>query len=263
MHGTRRERGVLFISTSPYFEMDIYRVVFSLLILAYASYSDIRKRRVSNKLWLVMAGVGVTFTIYYILATGVSFFIPFILSAAITATVSYIFFRLGLFGAADAKALICIAMLFPIPPVFTILSHHFPIFGAYVPIVFPFALIVLLNAAVLALVVPISLFFRNLHSLGLREFTRNAAMCFVAYRVNVDGLRRDRFVRLTHAYQEIDGHLTRRYSLGGMDLNSDTIYQLKGYHSEQKVGAEVWVTPELPFILFITLGFLASCLVGV
>ena len=243
--------------------MDIYRVVFSLLILAYASYSDIRKRSVSNVVWLVMGGVGITVAGYYTVVQGMSFLIPLVFSATITSVVSYVFFRLRLFGAADAKALICIAVLFPTQPGFIILSHHFPLFGAFVPVVFPFALIVLLNASVLALAVPISLFFRNLHSLGLKEFMRNAAMCFVAYRVNIDGLRNIRFARLTHTYEETDGHLTRRYSLGGTPINSKTVQQLKAYHGEQKVGAEVWVTPELPFILFISLGFLASCLVGV
>jgi len=243
--------------------MDFYRVVFSLLILAYACYSDIRNRGVSNIVWLVMAGVGIAFAAYCTVVQGMSFLTPFVLFATITGTVSYIFFRLGLFGAADAKALICIAVLFPTQPGLIILSHHFPLFGASVPAVFPFALTVLLNAAVLALAIPVSLFFRNLHNLGLKEFTRNAAMCFVAYRVNIDGLRSDRFARLTHTYEEIDGHLTRRYSLGGVPLNSDTVQRLKAYHREEKVGGEVWVTPELPFILFITLGFLACCLLGV
>jgi len=243
--------------------MDIYRVVFSLLILAYACYSDIRKRSVSNIVWLVMAGVGIAFSGYYIVVQGMSFLIPFIFSATITGAVSYIFFRLGLFGAADAKALICIALLFPTQPGFTIFSYNFPLLGTYVPIFFPFALIVLLDAAVLALAVPISLFFRNLHSLGLKEFIRNTALCFIAYRVNIDGLSSVRFARLTHTYEEIDGHLTRRYSLGGTPINSKTVQQLKAYHGEGKVAAEVWVTPELPFILFIALGFLASCLIGV
>jgi len=243
--------------------MDIYRVVFALLILAYACYSDIRKRSVSNIVWLVMMGVGIAFAGYYTLAQGMSFLILLFFSATITGAASYIFFRLGLFGAADAKALICIALLFPTQPRFIILSHNFPLFDASVPVVFPFALTVLLNAAVLALAVPISLFFRNLHSLGLKEFTRNAAMCFVAYRVNIDGLRSDRFTRLTHTYEEIDGHLTRRYSLGGIPLNSDTVQMMKAYHREEKVAAEVWVTLELPFILFIALGFIVCCLLGV
>jgi len=81
--------------------------------------------------------------------------------------------------------------------------------------------------------------------------------------LSIDRLRSDRFARLTHTYEEIDGHLTRRYSLGGTPLNSDTVQLLTAYHREEKVAAEVWVTPELPFILFIALGFLASCLIGV
>jgi preflagellin peptidase FlaK len=207
--------------------------------------------------------VGIAFAGYYTVAQGMSFFIPLIFSATIAGAASYIFFRLGLFGAADAKALICIALLFPTQPGFTIISHHFPLFDASVPAAFPFALAVLLNAAVLALAVPISLFFRNLHSLGLKELATNAAMCFVAYRVNIDGLRSDRFARLAHTYEERGSHLTRRYSLGGILLNSDTVQRLKAHCREGKVAAEVWVTPELPFILFIALGFLACCLLGV
>jgi preflagellin peptidase FlaK len=235
----------------------------TLLILTYAGYSDIRKRSLSNIVWLVMMGVGMAFAGYCTVVQGMSFLIPLILPAIITGAVSYIFFRLGLFGAADAKALICIAVLFPSLPMFNIFSYHFPLFDMYIPTVFPFALMVLLSAAVLALAVPIYLLFRNLHSLGLKEFMGNASMCFVAYRVNIDGLRNIRFARLTHKYDKIDGHLTRRYSLGGIPLNRATIGRLKAYHREGKVGAEVWVTPELPFILFIVLGFLTYCLLGV
>ena len=254
---------MLFTSTSNYFEMDIYRVVFTLLILAYAGYSDIRKRSVSNIVWLVMVGVGIAFGGYGAIVQGMSFFIPLIFSTAITGAVSYIFFRLRLFGAADAKALMCIALLFPTQAKFAILSHNFPIFDVSVPVVFPFALTVLLNAAVLALAIPISLFFRNLRSLGLKEFMRNAAVSFVAYRVSINELRSDEFTRLAHTYEERDGYLTRRYSSGGTPINSKTVQQLKAYHREGKTAVEVWVTPELPFILFISLGFLTCCLLGV
>lgn len=242
--------------------MDIYRVVFSLLILSYACYSDIRERRVSNIVWVVMASGGISFAGYSAIVQGVSLLILIISSVIIIGVMSYILFRLGLFGAADAKALICIALLFPTQPTFNIFFYKFPLFDAFVPIVFPFAIMVLLNASVLALVVPISLFLRNLHSLGLRGFMRNAALCFVAYRVEIDGLGSGRFGRLTHAYEEIGGHLTRRYSLGGMPINNKTVQELKAYHGEQKAGTQAWVTPELPFVLFITLGFIAGCFIG-
>ena len=243
--------------------MDIYRVIFSLLILAYACYSDIRKRSVSNVAWLVMAGIGIAFAGYYTVTQGWSSLIPLIFYTTIAGTVSYVFFRLGFFGAADAKALICIAVLFPTQPEFTIFSQDFPLFGTSVPVVFPFTLMVLLNAAVLALAVPIFLFSRNLYSLGLKGFARNAALCFVAYRANIDELGSCGFARLTHTYEEIDGRLTRRYSLGGTPINSDMLQQLKTHYREQKAGPEVWVTPELPFIFFITLGFIICCLLGV
>ena len=192
------DRRVLLTSTSHYFEIDVYRVVFALLILVYACYSDIRRRSVSNIVWLVMAGVTIAFAGYYTVIQRASFIIAFVLSVTITSTVSYIFFRLRLFGGADAKALICIAVLFPTQPSFTILFHQLPLFDAYLTIIFPFAFTVLLNAAVLALIVPVSLSLRNLRSLGLKEFIRNATLCFVAYRVNIDELRSGRFIRLTH-----------------------------------------------------------------
>ncbi|MDD5094500.1 MAG: A24 family peptidase C-terminal domain-containing protein [Dehalococcoidia bacterium] len=243
--------------------MDIYRLVFALFILVYACNSDIRKRSVPNTVWLAMAGLGLVFAGYGAVDEGVSFLPRLVFSVTITGAMSYLFFGLGFFGAADAKALICIALLFPALPEFSILSNPFPLFGDSVSTPFPFALMVLLNAAVLAMAVPVWLLFRNICNLGLREFTRNAAMCFVAYRVNIDALNGNRFARLTHAYEEIDGHLTSRYSLGGMPINSKTVQQLRTYHREQKVGAEVWVTPELPFILFISLGFTICCLAGV
>ena len=106
-----------------------------------------------------MVGVGITFAGYCTVVQGISFLVLPVFSATVTSAVSYIFFRLGFFGAADAKALMCIALISSTQPVFTILSHHFPLFDAHVPVALPFALIVLLNAAVLALTVPISLFF--------------------------------------------------------------------------------------------------------
>jgi archaeal preflagellin peptidase FlaK len=242
--------------------MDIFRVILALLLLAYASYSDIKKRSVSNSVWLVLAVLGIVFGIYGIAVQGISFFVPLVFSFVITGVFAYIFFRLGLFGAADAKAFICIALLFPVRPEFFVFSSTFPLFGASLPIVFPFALIVLLNAAVLALAVPIYLFFRNLNNLGVNEFMRNASMCFVAYRVKVGELCNIKFARLTHKYEAIEGRLTRRYSLGGIALDNDTIQQLKAYHEEGKIAAEVWITPELPYILFVTLGFLLCCLLG-
>ena len=91
----------------------------------------------------------------------------------------------------------------------------------------------------------------------------NAAVCCVAYRVNIDRLGSGRFTRLSHTYEEIDDPLTRRYSLVGMPIDREIVQQLKAHHEEKKVPVEVWVTPELPFILFISLGIVVGCFLGV
>ncbi len=48
----------------------------------------------------------------------------------------------------------------------------------------------------------------------------------------------------------------------GAEINDEMIKQLESYQKAGKLGNEVWVTPELPFIAFITVGFLVALLVG-
>ena len=145
--------------------MEIFRLVFSLLLLSYACDSDIRKRNVFNSVWVIMMAMGIIFAGYNVVTHGVSYLISLVFSITIITAVSYIFFRMRFFGGADVKALICLAVIFPSQPVFTILSYHFPLVETPVPVFFPFTLTVIMNAAVFALVVPISLLIRNLFSL--------------------------------------------------------------------------------------------------
>ena len=209
-----------------------------------------------------MAGGSIGFAVYGIAVHGMPSLPPIMFSTVLSFALAFVFFRLGFFGGADAKALMCIALLFPTHPAPVILSQQFPLFGSSVPTVFPFALTVLFNAAFLALAIPVSLVLRNLHSRGLRKFTGNFAMSFVAYTVDVGRLRNMSFVRLAHAYDVNDGNLKRRYSPGGITLDEAAIGRVEAYHAEGKISTDIWVTPEMPYMLFITLGFLASCLLG-
>jgi archaeal preflagellin peptidase FlaK len=244
--------------------MEVYRIVFALTILVYACCSDIKKRSVSNIVWLIILGMGIAYAGYSVVVQGIAVIIPLLISLAISVVMSFIFFRLGFFGAADAKAIICIAFLFPSLPKFSVYAYHFPLFDLYRPLVFPFALIVLLNAGVLALTVPVSLFFRNLHNSGLKKLLGNFAICFVASRANINNLENVRFARLLYDFDEIGGgRLKRRYSFGGSPLNKPAIERLKAYQRDGKIAEEVWITPEVPFILFITLGFILACFTGV
>jgi preflagellin peptidase FlaK len=237
-------------------------VVLCLLTLTWASYWDVRRRTVGNGPWLLLIAVAAALTTFRFLSHATPNLLHLLYSVVLTAMLCYLFFRLGLFGGADAKALICISLLLPAQPRFHIYSYYFPVLGT-VPPAFPFALGTLLNTTILALGVPIFLFFLNLFRLGFRELKKDPSSAFIGYKVAIDNLPKCRHIRLVHHYEEADGNITRRFRFGGEAIDEELTARLKDYHCQGKLGTYVWVTPDLPFMVFITLGFLSASLLGV
>ena len=242
--------------------VDTFIVLFCLSILIYASQSDIRKRSVSNIPWLTMIAVGIGLLILRVVTSSTYVLGQAALSLVLTLAVSYLFFRIGLFCAADAKCLISVAVLFPTSPSLVILSHRFPLFSPVLPEVFPFALSTLMNAALLSMVVPLFLGFRNLLHLGFGGFWQQLGMAFTSYQMPIAQLTTRKQVRLIYPCPDKDGKLRRALAFGGVEINDEMIKQLESYQKAGKLGNEVWVTPELPFIAFITVGFIVALLVG-
>lgn len=244
-------------------KFDIFIVLFCLLILIYACRSDLRERSVSNIPWLVMAMAGIGLLIRGVATDGTSLLVKSAVSIVLTLVVAYLFFRLNLFGAADAKCLIAMSVLFPAPPTFVILSQRFPLlFDPATPEVLPFALTTLMNAALLALVVPLSLCVRNLLDLGFGGCCRQPGKVFTSYQIPIAQLAKKKHVRLVHPFPEKDGKLKKIFNLSGVEIDEEMVKQLENYHREGRLGDKVWVTPELPFIVFITAGFLTAVLLG-
>lgn len=242
--------------------IDTFVVLFCLPILIYASQSDIRKRSVSNIPWLAMITVGIGLLIFRVVTSGTYLLGQAALSLVLTLVVSYLFFRIGLFGAADAKCLISIAVLFPVSPSLVILSHRFPLFSPVLPEVFPFALSTLMNAALLAMVVPLFLGFRNLLDLGLGGFRRQLGMAFTSYQIPIAQLAKRKHVRLVYPCPDKNGELGRASAFSGVEINDAIIKQLESYQKTGKLGNKVWVTPELPFLVFTTSGFVMATFLG-
>ena len=103
---------------------DITRLVVGTVILSCASYTDIKTRKASNILWLIMGSVGAILLI-------VQFFtidfedIRFLIFIPIMIGFFYVLFQLRLiFGGADAKALMALSILAPLQPSI----NNFPIF---------------------------------------------------------------------------------------------------------------------------------------
>jgi len=245
---------------------EILVVVFCFSCLMYASWSDMKSRSVTNRLWLLMIAVGIPFASYNLVIYRIPLLIPFTFSLLFTFVLSYLSFRLYLFGGADAKSLICISLLIPLHPDFRFSSHHFPLSLAsnsgLIP--FPFAISTLLNASILSLTVPGALFWYNLLNLRVRHqgLRKHLRYLFIGYLLRVNALPEIKHTRLVHLYEEREGNIEKKFIFGGLEIDREVIEKLKGYAAEGKIDGEVWVTPDLPFMLFITAGFVMSLLYG-
>ena len=136
---------------------DVIRLLLGTGILGYASYTDIKTRRAANYLWLMIgAGGGLLLIVQYIF-TGFEnpyylLFIPLMIMFI------YLLFQLRLvFGGADAKALMALAILLPIQPII----YSLPLWSPQV-IALPGSWILFSNSVILFLFIPLSLFFYNI-----------------------------------------------------------------------------------------------------
>lgn len=165
--------------------------------------------------------------------------------------IARILFEAGvLYGGADAKALMTAALLVPIfaSPVL------FPSPGPFNVLAFlPFAVSVLMNAALLSLVVPVALAVRNVGR-GEFEFPRG----FTGYSMPVTELpRRFVWVRDDRAGDLRDEEEAVETSREDRELRTRVAHDLSVQGIER-----VWVTPQLPFLVLLAAGAYSALLAG-
>ncbi len=131
--------------------LDITRLIVGIAILAYASYTDIKTRRASNILWVIMGSIGAILLViqYFTIGFENPFYLIFV---PIMIALMYVLFQLRLmFGGADAKAIMALAILVPFAP--EILD--FPMLEAST-ISMPGSWIVFSNSVIIFLLIPLS-----------------------------------------------------------------------------------------------------------
>jgi preflagellin peptidase FlaK len=151
-------------------------------------------------------------------------------------------------GGADVKALIALSLVFPSYPIF----WQFPIIAISDPLVtiaFPFSLLILFNAALLSLIVPLGLFCLNLS----RKDLKLPAM-FFGYKVTIQDVKR----RFVWPMQRVEEGLVRFRYFPKEDEDFDQVLEQLANAGEKSI----WVTPKMPFLLFITASVLLSAVVG-
>jgi len=215
-------------------ELNQLRIILALGMLGYASYTDVTKREISDYVWVVFGALA---AILLIFEPNLTESLVNIGISLIVAPVAIIIWRIGLFGGADAFAIIVLAVLVPQ----ITLSE-----GTVTPFT-------ILTNAVLISVSPLFFnFFRNIISItrknnifeDFKEPTRKRILAmFLGYR----------------AKNPKYGFSIEKKAGKHKKLN------LVLHHAEYAEFCNTpntWITPGVPYLLFITAGFVVQLLYG-
>ncbi len=236
--------------------LDILKIIFCTPFLIYSCYSDVKTRRVSNNVWLLMLAGGIFFVLNDISTFGAAYLPRLIISAGFIFVFVYILFQLGVFGGADAKSLIVLSIILPAYPKLQAFNYTFPLNK---PIIDLFAFGIFGNAVLLTIVVPLSLAVYNLAKMGAH--VDKPLYIFIGYKNKISELA-DRHIKLIDTFEVVNGAVKFRFKRGGVEIDEAVISELKTLSEKGLIKDEVWVTPGLPFMIPITLGFFVAVFYG-
>mgnify|MGYP001100241592 CR=1 FL=1 len=242
--------------------LDVSRVLVSLFFLLYASWSDLETREVSNWVWVLYAPVAFFLTI---LRYGL-FNQDFILSFVVTLALSLTLFYAGGFGGADAKALICLSLALPIYPV-DLLP---PTLGVYLPFLFPLS--VFINAVFLSLISVVYILVRNFlwkyrnkkklfEGFEKESLGRKVLVLISGYKVNIATLEKKSYLIPLEDFAETE-EKRKLIAMPRDEEREEIVSKLLAAKRDGHLPSDVWATPGLPMLVFITVGFVVALFFG-
>jgi len=220
--------------------LSVIRLITGAGILAYASYTDIKTRRAANYLWVIMGAIGAILLLVQYLTIGFEN-IWYLVFIPIMILLMYAFFQMRLlFGGADAKALMAIAILIPIQPSI----GTFPIWTSF----WPGSWTIFCNAVILFLIIPISLLIYNLVKRNIQF-----PYALLGYKMSVEKAKQTFMWPLERIK---DG----KRKLSYMPKEFDADEELRAF--ENQGITEIWVTPKIPFMIPLLVGFIVAFFPG-
>jgi preflagellin peptidase FlaK len=215
-------------------ELNQLRIILALGMLGYASYTDVTKREISDYVWVIF---GVLAGVMLIFEPNITESLVNIGISLIVAPVAIIIWRIGLFGGADAFAIIVLAALAPQ----ITLSE-----GTITPFT-------ILTNAVLISVSPLFLnLFRNLIAIAKKD------NIFEGF----EDPPRKRILAMFLGYRAKNpkyGFSIEKKAGKHKKLN---LVMHHAEYAEFCTTPNTWITPGVPYLLFITSGFIIQLVYG-
>lgn len=221
------------------------RVLAAVVVLGYASYTDLVARRVKNEVWLALGGFGLVLVGVDALLGELRW--QYWLGALGIIVLAYVLWYVRLlYGGADAKAMMALAVLLPYRP-----AHHVGAWGLPVGEAFlPTALTTLTNGVALMVMLPVLFALYNL----VRGHVAVPAM-FVGRKMPLEAAANSPVWIMEHVD---DAGQVRRRTFPRRDLDATA----NAARLHEKGVMEVWVTPKVPFMIPLAVGYLLALGVG-
>ncbi len=235
-------------------------VLVSVPFLGLAAYQDLKAREVDDSIWIAYGGVGLAILAFRSLGSG----FPLqnaLISIAISIFAGLVMFYSGMFGGADSKSIICLALTVPINPLTILTPAYFHPF---------FPLTVLYNSFLMAVLSSAVIFLRNtldyfrsgrflfekqvIGGFGLRALT-----LFTGYRVTLRELEKFEHLYPLERVEDPSSGMTRLQTIVGIGENRQELIQQLRAQSGNRL---IWATPGLPMLVFLTASLLASVTLG-
>lgn len=251
---------------------DVVKIVFSLGLLSYASWSDFKTREVSNKVWVFYAPVALLLSLTQLILYNFSQLPLYGLSFGVTAGISLLLFYSGVFGGADSKALMCIALALPFAPVTLFESIIAQSISPISEIIFPIT--ILSNGVLFAAASGIYMVLRNFvwhkkskqimfpGSLSQESFGKKMLVLITGYKMDIAKVKAK-----WHLFPMEDivdsANTTRKLVIIPQDEGREKIVErLSESVQAKKIDRYIWATPGLPMLIFITLGLVVALVFG-
>lgn len=247
--------------------LDVLRIFLSFSFLAASSWYDLKTREVPNRMWLLFAPLGFMLSFAnFLLTKEDSFLIFWLLSSLVTAGLSLVLFYLGFFGGADAKALICLSIALPGYP-----SSASPLLKSLSPL---FPLAVLSNALLGSLALVFMITAYNLSRLiqskgkmfeGLENepLWKKALAFMIGFKIDSDRLKGvSHYIPLQYFSKDADGRIIQHLRISPRLEEEAPQKNEASEDFSEEAGGKIWATPGLPFLVFVTAGFVVTLVIG-